>query len=200
MAKKETTLKCVLTLTIIAVICGLLLAVLNPLLYVEPTVDDITDNITLSGEYTATVETLNKDLAKGVKGGSVQLVAKIVEGENEYIGMKIKTNSDGQLGECDYAVLIDRKTNKIVQAKYITDGATAGRNYETWDKGVNSPDFKGSNFSGYLVEITSADTFNDFSYPKAGATKTYKAANNCFIITANYYYNQYVLGGAQNEG
>ena len=193
MPKKETTFRCVFVLTLIAVVCGLLLAILNPLLYVEPTVDDILNNVTLEGDVKGSVEELDKDLAKAIKGGKVELVAKITANGKEYIGLKVKTNSDGQLGECEYAMLIDRETNKITQAKYITDGSTAGRNYATYGD-------KGENFDDYLIAITSSDVFKDYTYPRTGATKTCKAVNNAFIITANYYYNEYVEGGAGNEG
>ncbi len=184
MSKKETTLRCVGVLTIIAVVCGLLLAILNPLLYVEPTVDEITNNVTLNGEYTATVEELNSTFAKAVKGGSVQMVAKIKTADATYIGMTIKTNSEGQLGECTFAMLINTATNKIEQATYVTDGSTAGRSYSKYGD-------KGENFEDYLIVIDSANVFADYTYPKTGATRTLKAVNNAFIITANYYYNCY---------
>lgn len=187
--KKETTFRCVATLTIIAVVCGLLLAVLNPLLYVAPTVDEITDNLSIEGKYSAELEELDKELAKSVKGGTVQLVAKITsENGTDYVGMLIKTNSDGQLGECKYAMLINLATNELEQAVYVTDGSTAGRNYATYGD-------KGENFDDYLIALDSADVYDDFTYPKTGATKTLKAVNNAFKICANYYCNKYSEGG-----
>lgn len=191
--KKESTLRCVLTLTAIAVICGLLIAVLNPLLAVPPTVDEITGVLNVQGDYTSTVLETDKEVAKQVKGGKVELVAEIVTADATYVAMKVKTNSDGQLGECFYAMLINKSTNKIEQAAYITDGSTAGRNYATYgDKDGNGG---GTSFNEYLIEITSANAFDAYTYPQTGATKTLKAVNRAFIITANYYYNVFMVQG-----
>lgn len=190
MNKKETTFRCVLVLSVIAVICGLLLAVLNPLLYVAPSVDDLSKNYGGELEGTWTIEELNADYVKGT-GGKVLLAGKLSNESNEPIlyGLTIKTNSDAQLGECTYAIFFDAKTNKIVEAKYLVDGSTGGKTYSKYGD-------KGANFDSYLVEVNSADVFAGFTYPQTGATKTLKAVNNAFIISANYYYNVYVVGGA----
>ena len=187
MAKKETTLRCVTVLTVIAVICGVLLAVLNPLLYVPPTVDDLANNFTAEGEWS--IEELNADFEKG-NGGKVLLAGKLTnaEGVVTHYGLTIKTNSDAQLGECTYALYFDAQTDTLVEAKYIVDGTTGGKTYAAYGD-------KGANFEDYLVQITSENVFDSYTYPQTGATKTLKAVNNALIMGARYYYNVYVAGG-----
>ena len=46
---KNETLKCVVTLAVIAVVCGLLLSVFNALLYVAPSLTDLSDSC--AGEW-----------------------------------------------------------------------------------------------------------------------------------------------------
>lgn len=189
--KKETTLRCVLTLTVIAVVCGLLLSVLSQVLAVEPDPKVFNTNFGQASEFK--VQTLDADLAKAVKGGKVVLVGRYTEQETDVIGINIKTNSEGQLGECEYVMYIDVKTDKLYKAVMTKDGSTAGRSYANYGD-------KGANFEDYLITIDSENPYKDFVYPglngvnKVGATKTLKAVNNAFIIASHYYYNYYVAG------
>ena len=110
MAKKESTLRCVTVLVVIAVVCGVLLAVLNPLLYVAPSADDIAkqfDVVDLD-DYNATngtavewaLEETNVDFAGGGQDqAQVSLVAKLTLDDQTYVGLLIKTRASGDLGE-----------------------------------------------------------------------------------------------------
>lgn len=219
MAKaKDSTLRCVMTLAIIAVICGLLLSILNPALAVEPTADDLKANYQDGYEWQV-LELKDSD----TDGGKVTLVAEgTKEGEPTVIGMVVMTNADGKLGESTYAMYVDKATNKLVKACFIKEGATGGFTFDKYvsrdahaNKGgevttgataltgilsdqtqsgnagtpMNLEDFCGT-------EITSADAFNGYNPPvKTGATKTANAVYNSFRIMAKYYSENFLQGG-----
>ena len=91
MAKKESALKCVLTLAIIAVVCGLLLSVLSAVLYVEQTADDLESEFFPGYRWTA-----EDSESKDYDGAAVTLAAKGENGEKPtYIGLLVVTDSDG---------------------------------------------------------------------------------------------------------
>ncbi len=219
MAKKtESTLRCVLTLAIIAVICGLLLSILNPVLAVEPTADDLEANFTEG--YTWKVLDL-KDC--DTDGGKVTLVAEGTKtNEDTIIGLIVMTNSDGKLGESTYAMYVNKTTNKLDKVCFIKEGATGGF---TFDKYVSKKAHAGSigevatgatALTGLLtdasasgeggepmdledfcgVEITDAEAFSEYKPPvKTGATKTANAVYNSFNIMAKYYAENFLEGG-----
>ena len=219
MAKKaESTLRCVLTLTIIAVICGLLLSVLNPVLAVEPSADDLEANFTEGYSWTV-LELKDCD----TEGGSVTLVAEgTKEGADTMIGMVVKTNADGKLGESTYAMYVNKTTHKLEKMCFIKEGATGGFTYDKYvsrdalsgNKGevttgataltglLTDPSAGGEggepknleDFCG--VEVTSVEAFKGFNPPvKTGATKTANAVFNSFNIMAKYYVENFVQGG-----
>lgn len=196
--KKETTLRCVLTLTIIAVVCGLLLSVLSQVLAVQPDPKVFNENYGEAVEFT--VCDLDKEASKAIKGGKVLLVGRYTTDSVDVIALNVKSNGEGQLGECEYVMYFDTKTDKLFKAVMTVDGSTAGRTYTKYGD-------KGENFESYLVTIDSQNPYKDFVYPglngvnKVGATKTLKAVNNAFIIAANYYYTQKdaIMKGGNNQ-
>lgn len=196
---KETTLRCVLTLTVIAVVCGVLLAVLYPILYVKPSVESISKNVTAAdfglADGTALdwqIEELNEGRIKG-KNASVSMAAKAVVGSDEYYGILIKTGSDGKLQECEYAFYFDRSSDSLVKAIIVKDGSTSGRTFDyalANDKKGNVKDFEDYYA---VIDKPAADVYGDFDTPKCGATKTVTAVDNAFRLAADYYY--YTYGG-----
>ena len=201
MKKQETTLRCVTVLAVIAVTCGVLLAVLYPLLYVAPSVSSISDNVTaeelglLSGESALwkRVDTLNESYVEG-KGGSVVMAAETVAADREFVGILIKTKPAAKLGETTYSMYFDRKEDKLFKAVIVEDGATSGRTFEfalSNDKLKNIRPFE----SYYKVIDGSNDkVYGDFEKPKCGATYTVTAVDNAFRIAADYYFYTYGKG------
>ncbi len=194
--KKESTLRCVLTLSIIAVVCGVLLAVLNVLLYVAPSLDDITNNIHISdSDYDKelwVMDDVNADYEKGT-GATVTMGASLDLENNDYCAVLVKTVAAGKLGECIFAFNFSKTENKLVECVLVTDGSTAGYNlaYAKEKLGDQIKDFE-----DYYLEITSATVFDDgYSIPKGGATLTTTAIDNAFKLAAKYYY--YVYGGGK---
>lgn len=201
--KKESALRCVVVLTVIAVICGVLLAVLNPLLYVAPTADDISKYFTLDenalGEWE--VIELNADFAgktSDKSGAAVSLFAKTTTESQTYYGILITTKASGNLSECKFVMFFTASDNKLVDAKMTVDGTSGGKySYETAsDKNANVKKFK-----EYYGVIESENQFDDdYSIPKVGATLTLTAVDNAFKKAAYYYYNVIVKeGGSHNE-
>lgn len=199
--KKETTLRCVLTLTVIAVVCGVLLAVLYPILYVKPSVESISKNVAATdlglAEGTALdwqIEELNEGRIKG-KNASVSMAAKAVVGSDEYYGILIKTGSDGKLQECEFAFYFDG-SDTLVKAVIVKDGSTSGRNFDYALANDKKDNVK--TFEEYytVIDNPAADVYGDFDTPKCGATKTVTAVDNAFRLAADYYYYTYG-GGAQ---
>lgn len=198
--KKESTLRCVGVLVVIALICGLLLAILNPLLYVAPSVKDIANKFNAEGIDVSNdwqiEENVNEELSKGKKS-SILLVAKLTDAttNKEYIGMSIQANADGKMGACTFAIFFDLQTNKLIQASYIKNGATDGYQYDDVTTAEGFADKNpgiNTDFSEYFVEITSADVFSAYPIPvKTGATKTVSAVHNVFDLAAKYYFNVY---------
>lgn len=219
MAKKvESTLRCVLTLAIIAVVCGLLLSVLNPILAVEPTAADLEDNF--EEGYTWTVLDLNDC---DTNGGRVTLVAEgTKDGADTYIGLIVLTNADGKLGQSTYAMYVNKQTNVLEKACFISEGATGGFTFDKYVSKKAQAGNKGEVTTGATAltgmlsddtgageagepmdmedfcgtEITSAEAFSGYNPPaKTGATKTANAVYNSFRIMAKYYYENFVKGG-----
>lgn len=188
--KKETTLRCVGVLTAIAVICGLLLAILNPLLYVAPTVDDIKNNFGRETAAEWSVEEVDAKLAKGISC-KVLMVGKLRESDKTYIGMTVHTNSDGKLGESTFVMYFDWEQNTLIRARFISEGATGGYTYKDYCAGAIGDE--NADFSPYLVEITGKDIFANgkFNGLKTGATRTANSVDHAFNLAANYYYDKY---------
>ncbi len=206
--KKESTLRCVTVLVVIAVVCGVLLAVLNPLLYVAPTADDIAKQFDLVNleEYNAqngtesgwVLEELDEEKAGKVSdGAAVSLAAKLALKDEEYIGLLIKTKASGDLGECAFVMFFTKSDDKLSLAKISTDGTTAGKTYSY----AQSQNATVKKFEDYYKVIDKANAFDDgYSIPVCGATKTVTAVDNAFKKAAAYYYNVYVLAGEKIEG
>ncbi len=195
--KKESTLRCVLVLTVIAVICGVLLAVFNPLLYVAPTANDISDHFTLEvnnpGEWQ--VLELDSDLAgktSDKSGAAVSLFAKMTAENETYYGMLITTKASGNLSECKFVMFFTASDNKLVDAKMTVDGSSGGKySYQS----AQSKSESVRKFEDYYVTISSENQFtDDYSVPKVGATLTLTAVDNAFKKAAYYYYNAIVKG------
>lgn len=200
--KKESTLRCVTVLTVIAVICGVLLAVLNPLLYVAPTADDISGQFTIAAEGAGewTLEDLDSDLAgktSDSSGAAVTLVAKMTATDETYYGLLIKTKASGNLSECTFVMFFTASDNKLVDAKMSVDGSSGGKySYDSASAQTDSSGNKPKAFEDYYVVITSATQFDDdYTVPRVGATLTLTAVNNAFKKAAYYYYNAYVAKG-----
>ena len=201
--KKETTLRCVLTLTVIAVVCGLLLAVLYPVLYVAPSVDILSDNISareLGASENVEVkwlreETLNEPFVKA-GGGSVVMAAKCETGGDVVYGILVKTKPAAKLGECKFSIYIRKSDNKLIKGVIVEDGSTSGKSFDYALE--NDKDGKVKTFDYYykIVDKPSNDVYGAFDKPKCGATYTVTAVDNAFRIAADYYYNTYG-GGAK---
>lgn len=195
--KKESALRCVLVLTVIAVICGVLLAVLNPLLYVAPTADDVSKHFSIEGvnrEDWQVVE-LNTDYAgktSDKSGAAVNLFAKAEHEGETYYGMLVTTKASGNLSECKFVMFFTASDNKLIEAKITVDGSSGGK--YTYESALNrSESVKG--FEKYYVAIESENQFDDgYSIPKVGATLTLTAVDNAFKKACYYYYNVIVKG------
>lgn len=197
--KKETTLRCVTVLTIIAVVCGVLLAILYPLLYVAPSVDSISANVTnaelgLADGATVewNIEELNDSFVKG-KGASVQMVATAKTDDDEFYGILIKTNADGKLQECQFAIYVRKSDDMLFKGVITDDGATSGRDYEyaiTHDKLDNIKSMYDGDYYA-VVSGSASDIYGNYETPKCGATKTVTAVDNAFRLAVDYYYNVY---------
>ena len=207
--RHETTLRCVLTLTVIAVVCGVLLAVLYPILYVKPSVESISKNITAADFHLEEgisldwqIEDLNEEKVKG-RNASVTMVAKAEYDGYELYGILVKTGSDGKLQECEFAFYFIKDAdgarslrllgNVLVKAVLVKDGSTSGRTFDyalANDKKGNVKDFEDYYT---VIDKPAADVYGDFDTPKCGATKTVTAVDNAFRLAADYYY--YTYGG-----
>lgn len=192
--KKESAVRSVVTLTIIAVVCGVLLAVLNPLLYVAPTADDISNHFSVEG-VTPTeweVVTLNETFAGKTtdkSGAAVTLVAKMTTDDETYYGLLITTKASGNLSECKFVTFFTESDDKLIDCKMTVDGSSGGKYSFSNVQGAKQ-------FSEYYVPITSATQFDDgYEIPKVGATLTLTAVDNAFKKAAYYYYNAIVKGG-----
>lgn len=197
--KKESTLRCVTVLTVIAVVCGVLLAVLNPLLYVAPSADDISSKFDIVVEEPSDwqIVELNQDLAGKTtdkSGASVTLVAKMQAKDETYIGLLVKTKASGNLSECTFVMFFTASNNKLVDAKISVDGSSGGK--YTYEASYLRGNGQVKAFEDYYVEITSATLFDeDYKIPSVGATLTLTAVDNAFKKACYYFYNQFVKGG-----
>ena len=215
--KKESTLRCVGTLAIIAVVCALLLSVLNSLLYVAPTADDIAKNYDKLAGYTWVV----KPTADGKygDGGRVTLVAEgTFEGKDTYVGMLVQTDKSGKLNESTYVMYFNKSTNVLEYATYASVGSTGGFDWDyakahagggddaqtgataltallTGDNASIEAEWRDwESFYGEITDLTVND-HTDAVPAKTGATRTVTATYNAFNIATRYYYENYVKGG-----
>ena len=202
---KETTFRCVTVLTVIAIVCGVLLAVLYPLLYVAPSIDSIAGNVTVAelglSEGAAVdwkMETLNDSFVKG-KGASVQMVASLKTDDEEFYGILIKTNADGKLQECQFAIYIRKSDDMLFKGVITDDGATSGRDYAYAISHDKLDNIRSMYDGDYYAAIngSAAQVYGDYQTPKCGATKTVTAVDNAFRLAADYYYNVYGGGARQ---
>ena len=194
---KETALRCVTVLTVIAVVCGVLLAVLYPILYVKPSVDSISENVKAEElglnegtELKWTIEDLNESAVKG-KGGEVIMAASAKTESEEYYGLLIRTGKDGKLQECRFAFYFRKSDSALLKAIIVEDGATSGRDFEYAKANDKLKNVR--SFEDYYLSVTdTADKiYGEFDTPKCGATKTVTAVDNAFRIAADYYYKTY---------
>ena len=184
---KNETLRAVTVLTVIAVICGIVLSVMNALLYVPPSLDDLSKNF--AGEWTA--EELNLEFSKS-GGGSVTIVGKTVKDGKEVIGLVVKANSSGKYDGSKVAVYIDKSTDTIIDSAVLSAGSTGGFTLEYAEK---NSDGKLKSYADYKgVKITSSSFNEKYDGPKTGATKTVTGFYDTFEIVARYYYNVYAGG------
>lgn len=197
--KKETTLRCVTVLTVIAVVCGLLLAVLYPLLYVAPSVASISDNVTaaeLGLDDGAAIEwqklELDAEYSEG-NGGSVVMAAKAVSDGNEFFGLLLKTKPAGKLEECTYSAYFRKSDDMFIKLVIVDNGATSGRDFEYALANDKLKNVKAFDYYYRIIDRPADEVFGAFEKPKCGATNTVTAIDRAFRIAANYYY--YALGG-----
>ena len=192
-------------LTVIAVICGVLLAVLYPLLYVAPSVSSISDNVTAKDlgldDATALVWNMT-DVNENVpenKGGSVVMVAKAEAEGEEFIGVLVKTKAAAKLGETTYSFYFKSSEDRLLKAVIVEDGATSGRTFEFAKENDKLSNVK--SFEDYynVIDAPSAKVFGDFEKPKCQATYTVTAVDNAFRIAADYYYYTYYNYGKGAE-
>lgn len=217
MAKaKETTLRCVTTLAVIAVVCALLLSVLNSVLYVSATPDDLIGLYSAVDGYEWEVVDVNDD--QPYSGGKVILVAKgTMDGKDDYLGLLVQTEKNGKLNESTYAMFINMNTDALEYAAFVTEGATGGFNWQyakehsksgdqvstgaTALTGLLSGDRSNSqaawreweSFYGVITDQTALD-YTDAVPAKTGATRTVTATYDAFNIVARYYYDNFVKG------
>ena len=215
-SKKESTLRCVGTLAIIAVICALLLSVLNSLLYVAPKADDLVGVYPKLDGYEWTVRDV-KDGSYGA-GGKVTLVAEgTKQGEDTYIGLLIKTDKNGKLNESVYAMFINKETDTLEYAALVTVGSTGGFDWNYAKEHAGGDDVQTGataltallsgdetaneqaewrDWESFYVKIDgeAALDYTDAVPAKTGATRTVTATYNAFDIAARYYYENYVKG------
>jgi|GEM_PF-3007928 len=215
--KKESTLRCVTTLAVIAVVCALLLSVLNSVLYVAPTADDLVGVYDKTEGYTWTITDL-QDGSYG-SGGKVSLVAEgKSEGKDDYVGLIVRTEKSGKLNESDFAMFINRRTNELEYAELILLGSTGGFDWDyakahagggdtdvatgataltgllTGDTSTDQAEWREwESFYG-VIDSAAALDHTDAIPAKTGATRTVTATYNAFNIAARYYYENYVKG------
>ena len=215
MAKKESTLRCVATLTVIAVVCALMLSVLNFLLYVEAGADDLVGVYPkLDGYVWSVEETAQGDYGAGGKISVVALGKK--DGAEDYIGVIVNTEKNGKLNPSAYAMFFNKSTDTLEYAAFITEGATGGFDWEYAEAHAGGDDVstgataltallsdenatEGAKLKTWSqlvnVKITSESVLDFTSdIPKTGATRTVAATYNAFNMAARYYYNVYVKG------
>lgn len=206
MAKKESALRCVVVLTVIAVVCGVLLAVLNPLLYVAPTADDISSQFTLNVENQGEWELLelNQEFAGKTSdkaGAAVSLAAKMTAGEKAnsetYYGLLVTTKASGNLSECKFVIFFKGSDDTIVDAKMSVDGSSGGKySFEAAADKAAADKKPVRTFEDYYVKVESATQFDEgYTVPKVGATLTLTAVDNAFKKAVYYYYNVIMEGG-----
>lgn len=192
--KKESALRCVLTLTVIAVVCGVLLAVLNPLLYVAPSAEDISNNFSVegveSGEWTLLdIDETFAGKTSDKSGAAVSLAAAMESNGETYYGLLITTKASGNLSECKFVMFFRKSDNKLIDCKMTVDGSSGGK--YSFDNVTEAKPFK-----DYYVVIESEEQFTgSYDIPKVGATLTLTAVDNAFKKAAYYYYNMFVKGG-----
>lgn len=184
---KNETIRAVTVLTVIAVVCGIILAVMNSLLYVPPSLDDLSKNF--DGEWT--MEELDSGFAKSSEG-SVTIVGRTVKDGKEVIGIVVKASPSGKYDGSKVAVYIDKSTDTIISSAVLSQGSTGGFTLEYAQKNSDGKLKKYEDFNG--VKIT-AETLNEkYDGPKTGATKTVTGFYDTFEVVARYYYNVYAGG------
>ena len=216
--KKESTLRCVATLSIIAVTCALLLSVLHPLLYVQPTADEFVGRYAVTDGYEWKIERPEQgyDL-DGVEGGKVTLAARgVSDGKPDYVGILVETEKSGKLNNSTYVMFVNAETHVLEYAEYVIVGSTGGF---TWEKarsnavggevttgataltgllsdGQTDSEAVWREWESFYVPLNDAGVFDDLGVPaRTGATFTVTATYNAFRIAACYYYKNYVEGG-----
>lgn len=163
--------KPVLILVIIAVACVALLAILDGLLYLPPSVN-LTD---FSTAYEAEYESISVEDVE-TAGGKVTLAASGTAGDTRLLGLFVQTEGYGRASSFNVIIVIDRDTGKIMGSYLKTQGST-GASY---------------NYDPALMAKLNGTSILDFDGPdegtiRTGATHSSNAALNAFIAARDYY-------------
>ena len=185
---KNETIRAVTVLTVIAVVCGVILAVMNALLFVPPSLDDLSKNF--EGEWV--MEELNEKFSSPSQG-AVTIVGKTIKDGKEVIGIVVKVSPSGKYDGSKVAVYVDKWTDTIISSAVLSQGSTGGFSLEYAQKNADGKLKTYLDFNG--VKITEATLNEKYDGPKTGATKTVTGFYDTFEIVAYYYYNVYG-GGA----
>lgn len=177
MVNKNSSLRCVLVLLVIAIVCVFLLAVLNDVLYVAPDMSVFAK--AKDGEYTQ-VEI--KDVA--TQSGKMVLLAegKTTDGK-DVVGMYVEGKKYGKADSFQLAIVVEKETDQIVGAYMITDGSTGGYYYDAAAlENAIGTEITSTNYVGFTDLIfTGASSKNNSSF----------AVMNAFQTAAEYYKGAY---------
>lgn len=177
MVNKNSSLRCVLVLLVIAIVCVFLLAVLNDVLYVAPDMSVFAK--AKDGEYTQ-VEI--KDVA--TQSGKMVLLAegKTTDGK-DVVGMYVEGKKYGKADSFQLAIVVEKETDQIVGAYMITDGSTGGYYYDAAAL---------ENAIGTEITSTNYLSFTDLIFTGASSKNNSSfAVMNAFQTAAEYYKGAY---------
>lgn len=177
MVNKNSSLRCVLVLLVIAIVCVFLLAVLNDVLYVAPDMSVFAK--AKDGEYTQ-VEI--KDVA--TQSGKMVLLAegKTTDGK-DVVGLYVEGKKYGKADSFQLAIVVEKETDQIVGAYMITDGSTGGYYYDAAAL---------ENAIGTEITSTNYLSFTDLIFTGASSKNNSSfAVMNAFQTAAEYYKGAY---------
>lgn len=188
MAIKEQTnptVRGILVLLAISVVCVALLSILNDLLYVPP--DTRNFSYAAEGIYNAEIE-IKEDVVD-VKLGEVAVVAEgqLTDG-TDVVGLYVMPAVVGKAYQFEIVIVIELNTNTIVGYKIVENGSNSGFEYSEETLEV---------LKGTVIPLDC--TFDYSSIIQAGATvnsNSSKSVYNAFVIAAQYYNAVYRVGTA----
>lgn len=168
------SVKCVLTLVVIAVVCVAALAVLNDALYVPPDIRIFSN--AFEADYTQT------DVADvNLSDGKVLMAAEATdESGNELIGLYVESNGYGKADSFTVIIVLNKNTGEIMGSYLKTQGASpSDYNYD--------PDKLNELVGVNITDIVSRDP----DMVITGATNSSYALINAYVVAKEYYLGVY---------